>query len=173
MASLARGALSQARVGVPPHTHTYKKEQVFSFWKNVPLFKLQSWGVLAPSPVADAGLVIQAGSISPPWDLPSPRAGQDMEGSRQRPPEAGTQEDRRPDGAGGSADWGGRWRTGTSCLPLRLRVLNGSESRPQPSVTAPGQKCKARSAVLGGVEVGALCENAQVSTGGERQHAEG
>ena len=62
---------------IPPHTHThpYRKEQVFSFWKKVHLFKLQSWSFLAPSPVADPGLVMQVGNISPPCDLPATRRG--------------------------------------------------------------------------------------------------
>ena len=49
----------------------------------------QSQGFLVPSPVAGAGLAIQAGKRSP-WDLHLP----DTEGSEQRPPVAGRQEDR-------------------------------------------------------------------------------
>lgn len=172
MTSLPRGALSQARVwcSLP---QTYKKEQVLHFWKNAPLFKLQPQDFLSLSPMADAGLVIQVDSISPLWDLPPPTRWAGHRGEQTAPPLL-WQGGRRTESLMvlvGPTTWEGGGEEGLPFSPFqfRLRVLNGSESRPQPSVAAPDQKCKARSKVLGGVELEPLCENAQVSTEGERQ----
>ena len=82
--------------------------------------------------LAGAGLAIQAGKRSP-WDLHR----RDTEGSEQRPPVAGRQEDRDLMVPLAQLIWEGGGEEGLPVSGLRLRELNESEGRAQPSEAVP------------------------------------